>query len=323
MRITKYFGVLLIGVVCLLGALTETAFCLGQCTAPSTEQQSSLTVYVSHKFHVPKEQIQITEVARANDACFYRLKFVDHIPKNRDRYVVLYLSPDHRYLAPDLLDTTVDPLVVELKEAAKVREKVEDNNAPYKGGSRAPVTVVEFSDFECPYCQRLSTTLEQLLDEHPELIRVEFRYFPLPMHPWSKTAALNAECAFEQSSTLFWKLHDYYFENQKTITPADLQVRSLAELNKSPYFDSDRFQKCVVDSATASKIKKDIDAGSALGVASTPTFYINGSLYNGAKSKEELESIISSAAAEQKSAGVNTIAEHSSAVSAELHGSTR
>jgi protein-disulfide isomerase len=144
-----------------------------------------------------------------------------------------------------------------------------------KGPAQAPVTIVEFSDFQCPYCSRVGPTLKQVEERYGDRIRIVFREYPLPMHPQAPKAAEAGECAHEQGK--FWEMHDRMFSNQQKLQPDDLKA-SAAELG----LDAQKFNECLDSGKNAAIIKRDMDEGQRFGVNGTPAFFINGRPLTGA-----------------------------------------
>jgi protein-disulfide isomerase len=165
------------------------------------------------------------------------------------------------------------------------RQKVEAAGRPDRGPAKAPIEIVEFSDFQCPFCLRAHPTVTELLKTYGDRVHFVYRHFPLPNHPNARPAAEAAACANEQGK--FWAYHDRLFENQGLLTDADLKKHATAlGLDASKFnscFDTRKFQKDVDD---------DISAGQGLGVSGTPAFYINGRQIDGAQPLENFKRII-------------------------------
>src|SRR6185503_12397734 len=162
-----------------------------------------------------------------------------------------------------------------LMEPPRLRLAVGDD--PARGPVDAPVTIVEFSDFQCPYCSRATATLKKLETAYPGKIRLVYRDFPLvQIHPNAARAAEAAACANEQGK--FWPMHDVMFENQDKLGEADLK-QSAAALG----LDAAKFDQCLESGRYTGQWKKDAAEGEQYGVSSTPAFFINGRLVVGAQ----------------------------------------
>lgn len=168
---------------------------------------------------------------------------------------------------------------------------------PSRGPSDAPITIYEFSDFQCPYCARASVVIEEILSKYPEEIRFVYLHYPLGMHDWAKPAAVAADCAARQTETAFWVLHDNFLELQSNISNESMlqQVRSwLQETN----VDLDAWQICVADESSAAHqdVLLQVDISSAMaerfGLTGTPAFFVNGYLLSGAHSIDAFDDLI-------------------------------
>jgi protein-disulfide isomerase len=139
-----------------------------------------------------------------------------------------------------------------------------------RGKASAPVTLVEFSDFQCPYCQRAQPVLQALLAMHPDELRLVFHHFPLArLHPNARGAAFAAECARQQQH--FWEMHDAMYADQDALSPPQLQATA-ARIGLEPQ----AFARCIADPATVRVVDADLKLGASLGVSGTPSLYING-----------------------------------------------
>lgn len=143
---------------------------------------------------------------------------------------------------------------------------------PMKGKADAKVTIVEFSDFECPYCSRAVGPVEEILKAYPNDVKVYFMHFPLGFHKKAMPAAVAAQCANEQGK--FWEFHDKMFELQR-----DLAVEKLGAWAKDLGLDMAKFEACQKNPATEAYVKADMKQAETAGVRGTPSFYINGEPY--------------------------------------------
>ncbi len=168
---------------------------------------------------------------------------------------------------------------------AKLSASAED---PLKGEPGAPVTIVEFSDFQCPYCARFAQqTLPQLLERYVATGKARFVYrdFPLDFHPVAQKAAEAAECADEQGK--FWEYHDLIFARQ-----ASLSLENLKSWAVELGLDAGAFNTCLDSGAMAGEVGEDAQAGRAAGVTGTPAFLVNGQLITGARPVEAFAAAI-------------------------------
>ncbi len=144
-----------------------------------------------------------------------------------------------------------------------------------RGPAKAPVTLVEYGDFECPYCGQAHTILQAIEEQMDDQLRLVFRHFPLTnMHPHAEHAAEAAEAAGAQGR--FWEMHDLLFENQDALDDRDL-VNYAAELG----LDARRVASDIVSGAHENRIRQDLISGARSEVNGTPSFFINGTRYDG------------------------------------------
>jgi protein-disulfide isomerase len=156
---------------------------------------------------------------------------------------------------------------------------------PSKGPDDAVVTIVEFSDFQCPYCQRVVPTIDQIVAKYPTQVRFVFRNLPLDMHPRAQAAAESAACADKQGN--FWDYHDLIFANPRALSDEDLE-RYASELG----LEMAEFRQCVQNRETQQIVDADLAAAENLRVSSTPSFLINGIPLSGARSLEAFSEVI-------------------------------
>jgi protein-disulfide isomerase len=173
-----------------------------------------------------------------------------------------------------------------LEEPEPVRIPVSAEGAFAQGPKDAPVTIVEFSDFQCPFCSRVVATLKEVVRLYPKQVRLAFRDFPIAgLHPKAAKAAEAARCAGEQGK--FWEYHDLLFGSQAQATPADF--KRFAEQLK---LDANNFATCLDSGKHAAAVASDVQEGTRLGITGTPTFFINGRLVVGALPLEAFQRII-------------------------------
>jgi protein-disulfide isomerase len=223
-------------------------------------------------------------------------KFVQekHIPESQinpqiKERIMAYLQTGKR---EELIDahmaklTKSQPVEVYIAKP-KMEVKVEVGDAPTFGKKDAAVTIVEFSDFQCPFCSRGAETVNQLKKKYGNKIQVAFKHFPLPMHPQAKPASIASMCVNEQSSDKFWKFHDLAFKNQDK-----LDAPSLEKYAKDSGANMDKFKECLNSKKFDAMVQKDLEYGEKIGVKSTPTFFVNGQLISGAVPIETFSEII-------------------------------
>jgi protein-disulfide isomerase len=175
--------------------------------------------------------------------------------------------------------------------------KVETANRPFRGGANAPVTIVEFSDYQCPFCKRAEGVIDQVVEKYGDKVKVVFRDFPLPMHNQARLAHEAANCAAEQGTDKFWQYHAKLFANQQAL--GEDKLKSYAGevgLNQA------KFDECLAKKPFKAAIDKDIAAGQKVGVTGTPAFFINGRMVTGAQPLEKFQEVIDEELASAKAA---------------------
>ena len=184
----------------------------------------------------------------------------------------------------DYLNTlrTKTPVHVSLEPP---RQTIATANSPSRGPASAPVEIVEFSDFQCPFCLRAHPTVDQVLKTYGDRVHFVYRHYPLPGHPNARPAAEAAACADEQGK--FWPYHDKLFASQSKLSDADLK-QDAADLG----MDASKFNACVDSHKYAAKVEADVKAGQDAGVDGTPAFFINGRLISGAQPYEAFKKTI-------------------------------
>lgn len=200
-------------------------------------------------------------------------------------------SEDGRYVVfGPLEDITVDPMKA-------VMSKINLTGYPSKGGKDAKVTIVEYSDFQCPFCSRAYTTMEQVLKDYGDKVQLYFKNYPLPFHPWAEPAAIAAECAKQQKPEAFWTLYKGLFEAQKDLNPTNVKEKVTAMLADSG-IDMAKFNECYDGKKPLDVVNAQKAEGLALGIQGTPGFIINGQLVSGAQPYEQFKSVIDAALAD-------------------------
>ncbi len=166
------------------------------------------------------------------------------------------------------------------------RLKVDPAGGPVRGAEAAPVTIVEWSDFECPYCKSVLPTLERVLEDYADQVRLVFRHFPLrAIHPNAQAAAEAGVCA--QDLGAFWELHDLMFDEQDSLTPDDLKDKAARA-----GLDAAAFAACLEREGLADRVNADRRAGIEVGVNGTPALFVNGRPLAGAVAYERLAEVI-------------------------------
>jgi len=161
-------------------------------------------------------------------------------------------------------------VIIELSQPSA---RVDVGNAPRLGPANAPVEIVEFADYECPYCQKVNEDLARVREQFPNQVSLVYKAFPLPMHPLAAKAAQAARCAGVQGK--FWEYHDSLFKTKRLQT-SDLKQQAIA-LKLDPAL----FNQCLESGEQIAPVKKDSQEAQRLGLQGTPSFFINGHFMTG------------------------------------------
>lgn len=207
------------------------------------------------------------------------------IIRRQDLYVITLTTTADR---ADAYAETFEQIGKSLRFIPPARADVEIEGHPMKGSPDAPVTIVEFSEFQCPYCGRYTQETFPLIDEtyiQTGKVKYVFRHFPLNFHEYAQKAAEASACAEEQG--MFWEYHDVLFANQDA-----LDVDSLKQYAADLGLDMAKFNACLDSGAMADRVQQDVSDGAVLGVSGTPAFFINGIALFGAQPFSSFQDLI-------------------------------
>lgn len=195
-------------------------------------------------------------------------------------------SPDMRYVVfGEVSDITVDP-------SKAVMAKIDLAGEPFKGGKDAKVVVVEYSDFQCPFCFKGYKTIEdEVIKTYGDKVKFYYKHLPLPFHPWAEPGAIIYECVKQQSPDAAWLVYKGYFENQKDITVENAKAKAIEYMGDKKV-DQAKLDDCVTNKKTLAKINKDKAEATSLGISGTPSFVINGRQLKGAQPPDRFKAVI-------------------------------
>ena len=234
---------------------------------------------------------RVTPVTEAEVVAFYQ----GNIGQMQGRALDVMAPAIRRYLTEQQETAARQALLSELRKAgpeirvlfSAPRQTVDlAASDPTLGSTSAPVTLVEFSDFQCPFCQRVAPTLKQIKQKYGDKVRIVWKDFPLTqIHPQAFKASEAAHCAGEQGK--YWEYHDQLFANQQALQPTDLK-RYATDLS----LEATKFNECLDSSKYGERVRDGVAQGTGLGVNSTPTIYINGRVLAGAQPYEAFVAVI-------------------------------
>jgi protein-disulfide isomerase len=245
--------------------------------AISLDVQKHIEVYLRNLYAWgPAFSVKIGIPTDPPEAGFYRVPIQVTYGGQSDT-AEMYVSTDGRFLMRgELNDMRGDPF-------ASARSHLHVDGNPSVGPADARVTVVAFSDFECPHCKQLCETLKAIEPLYPQ-VRFVFKDFPIEqIHPWAMTAALAARCAYMHNPSDFWKVHNAIFDSQETLK-ADNAWDKMLELASEAGLQPESFRSCMASPEAKRAIEANQTDGRALHLASTPTVFVNGrALVGGAR----------------------------------------
>ena len=283
-------------------ALALLLLCIG-CAAQSNNSDLNLRIEreIRLKFDIPPNvDIRVGERKPSDIAGFDTLQvsFAGPQVRNGSEVHEFLISKDDKTLARmTRYDISQDPYQA-------IMSKIDVAGRPVRGNKDAKVTVVNFDDFECPFCARMHTALMQdILKTYGNSVRIIYKDFPLvQIHPWAIHAAVDANCLAAQNTDAYWDFADFIHGNQKEITSAGGDKRDLkqsesmldhlAEAQGQKHgLDSGKLQACL-QAQSQDAVKASMKEGDALGLEATPTMFINGQKIEGAVSLAQLRAVI-------------------------------
>ena len=262
--------------------------------AAQSPTQKSVVTFLRHLYAFGQDVLLVVGPPKESPVEGLLETNIDLTVGDNKQVVKFYVSKDGQYLfRGELSDMTRDPL-------AENRAKIQMNDAPSIGDPRAAVTLVEYSDFECPVCRSLHDVVRGMLPNYAGKVRLVFKDFPLEqLHPWARTAAIAGRCAYQQDSNAFWKLYDFIYDNQEIISAANAWTKMMDYAEQSG-LDAAAFKRCMASPEAGAAVNASRANGQQLDVNSTPTVFVNGRRIEGAD-PHLLQQYINYELAQQKS----------------------
>jgi protein-disulfide isomerase len=239
------------------------------CAAQQPAPQKSIEAFLRSYYALgPEIKITVGAPTEFGSSGILECSIEVKTPESTEK-IKMYMTKDGRYLIRgEINDLTTDPLADTVK-------KIQTANSPVLGNPNAPITLVEYSDFECPVCRNLHDSLRGLLPNYPQ-VKVIFKDYPLDtIHPWARTAALAGRCAYQQDPKAFWKMYDSIYDNQDVISASNVYDKVMDFATKAG-LNQEVFKACMSAPETTQAVDASIANGNLLEVRSTPTVFVNG-----------------------------------------------
>jgi len=269
----------ILGAVILMGsrgvALAQNAAGVSPLTAPiatDPAKDAALKTYLQKHFKIPSpDLIKLGPAFRTPiEGLFARQLVVGNDLGHNVSTSLFFDKSESKAIIGQYIDISTEPW------GRTNMGSVSLNDRPSQGPANAPVTIVEFADFECPFCAHAFSVIETLVNTtYKGKVKVIFKAYPLNVHPWAMKAAEAAECARMQNPDAFWDFARYFYTNQGSINAKNIQD-NVDKLAKSQKLDEPSLKACMDSPQTEARIKQDQTDGNTIRVSSTPTFFVNG-----------------------------------------------
>jgi protein-disulfide isomerase len=277
---TRLGAFLILGAMILLGsrgvALAQNASGVSPVAAApiatDPAKDAALKTYLQKHFKIPSpELIKLGPAFRTPiEGLFARQLLVSNEQGQTVSTTLFFDKNENKAIIGQFIDTSMEPW-------GRVNMgSVSLDDRPTQGPADAPVTIVEFADFECPFCAHAFSVIETLVNTtYKGKVKVIFKAYPLNVHPWAMKAAEAAECARMQNPAAFWDFARYFYTNQGSINAKNIQD-NVDKLAKTQKLDEPSLKACMDSAQTEARVKQDQTDGNSIRVSSTPTFFVNG-----------------------------------------------
>ena len=238
-------------------------------SASQTPLQKTIEAYVRNLYAFgPDVEVTVSDPKDAGMAGLLETNVSVKVAGNNED-AKFYVSKDGKYLVRgEVSDLSKDPL-------AANRAMMDLKDAPSTGDAKSAVTLVEFSDFECPVCRSLHDIMRGMTQKYPQ-VRVVFKDYPIEvLHPWARTAAIAGRCAYNQDPAAFWKMYDLIYDNQDIISASNAWMK-MTEYAGQIGLNADTFRSCIASPEAGAAVDASRANGQKLDVNSTPTIFVNG-----------------------------------------------
>jgi protein-disulfide isomerase len=260
-----------------------------QTTKKSALDKSTMEAYVRHLYVMDKRiTVEVGNPKPSTELPGFMEVMVHASAGQQAQDFKFFVSKDgSKILQGSVYDVANNPFKSDL-------DKLKTEGAPSFGTPGAPVVLVEFSDFQCPFCKDEAAMLRANLPvSFPKEVRLYFKEFPLEnLHPWARTAAIASRCIFKQSPTTYWEFHDWIFPLQAEITPENFKEKLMEWAKVKSDIDADKLNACIDTKAADADVTASQELGRSLNIEQTPTLFVNGRRIPGSITWDQLKSII-------------------------------
>ena len=246
---------------------------LGHLYPLGADTNSDMIQTIRTVFHIPAAMVISVGPFKPSTIPSFYITTITGDANGKKQSTDFFVSKDKHFLLLGAIYTVMSP--------SEVMHIINTHDQPYSGSADAPVTIVEYADLECPACAKAQAFLEgQLVPKYGNKIRLIYKEFPLPMHDWSRQAALANECAFQIQPSVFAKYRTLIFSRQTEINVANVREK-LLDYGEQVGLNRLKLAACMDSKASLPRIEAGMREGEKLEVASTPTFFINGKIMVG------------------------------------------
>jgi protein-disulfide isomerase len=238
--------------------------------SPQTQTQKNIEAFIRNLYAFgPDVKVTVGPLTESGADGILETSVDVFIGENKEN-AKFYVSKDGKYLfRGEMSDMTKDSL-------AETRALIQMKDAPSLGDPSSPVTLVEYSDFECPVCRNLHDVLRGMLPNYAGKVRVVFKDFPIEqIHPWARTAAIAGRCTYQQDPKAFWKIYDLIYDNQEVISAANAWTK-MSDYASQSGLNAETFKACMASPEAGDAVNASRANGVQVDVNSTPTVFVNG-----------------------------------------------
>lgn len=261
---------------------------LAQAPKKSALDKATLEAYVRHLFVMDSRvRIEVSDPRPSEMPGFVEETVHASAGSQAQDFVFLISRDGSRIFQGSVFDVNNNPFKKDL-------DKLKTEGSPSFGTQGAPVVLVEFSDFECPYCKEEATMLRANLPvSYSKQVHFYFKEFPLDsLHPWARAGAIAGRCVYRQGNDQFWDFHDWIFSHQGEITPENVKSKVLEWASLQKGINAAQLGQCIDSRATESEVNRSVAEGKALNIDQTPTLFVNGRRIAGSFDWPSLHAII-------------------------------